>query len=117
MSRDNRQHGWIEEIFETGLFSSRFLVLVAVLGILISSAMMFFKGSVEVIQGLRAIPSLTTLHSTSLDDKNVKTGLPYHDLVVGLCRARGFAVSILLLGSDGPRFRRGDSCSSVSGFY
>jgi len=71
MSPDNQPHGWVEEAFETALFSSRFFVLVAVLGILASSIVMFFKGCIEVIQGIRAIPSFASLQPTSLDDTNV----------------------------------------------
>jgi uncharacterized protein (TIGR00645 family) len=64
-------HGWVEEVFETALFGCRFLVLIPVLGILVASIVMFIKGSVEVIQGVRAFRLAASLQPTSLDDKNV----------------------------------------------
>jgi len=73
MSREkDLDHGWVEEAFETALFSCRFLVLVAVLGILASSVVMFFKGCIEVVQGIRAFRvGFISFQPTSLDDKNV----------------------------------------------
>ncbi len=64
------EHGWVEEIFETVLFSCRFLVLIPVGGVLAASFVMFFKGCIEVIQGVRAFWSFS-LQPTSLDDKTV----------------------------------------------
>lgn len=71
MNSDNEPHGWVEEVFETALFGSRFLVLVAVFGILVASVMMFFKGAIEVVQGIRAIPGFVNFRPSPLDDKNV----------------------------------------------
>ncbi len=65
------EHGWIEEVFETALFGCRFLVLIAVLGILASSIVMFFKGCIEVVQGVAAFWRLMSFQPTSLDDKNI----------------------------------------------
>lgn len=67
-----RVHGWLEEAFETALFSCRFLVMVPVLGILAASVVMFFKGCVEVVQGVRAFWSVGfSLTPTPLDDNSV----------------------------------------------
>ena len=72
MSSDkDNAHGWVEEAFETALFSCRFLVLVPVLGILAASIVMFFKGCVEVVQGVRAFQIAASFQPTQLDDKNV----------------------------------------------
>jgi uncharacterized protein (TIGR00645 family) len=72
MSRENiPDHGWVEEAFETALFSCRFLVLVPVLGILAASVVMFFKGCVEVVQGMRAFQTALSFQPSQLDDKNV----------------------------------------------
>lgn len=64
-------HGLVEEVFETGLFGCRFLVLVAVLGVLVAAVVMFIKGCVEVIQGVWAFKIAVSLQPTQLDDKNV----------------------------------------------
>jgi uncharacterized membrane protein YqhA len=64
-------HGLVEEVFETALFSCRFLVLIPVLGILVASVVMFVKGCVEVVQGVRAFQAALTFQPTPLDDKNV----------------------------------------------
>jgi len=71
MTHSNQTHGWLEEAFETALFNSRFLVLVAVLGVFASSVVMFFKGCVEVIQGVRAIPGFASFKPNPGDDANV----------------------------------------------
>jgi uncharacterized membrane protein YqhA len=42
----------IEEIFETLLFNSRFVVILAVLGALVSSFVMFIKGSMQIVNGV-----------------------------------------------------------------
>ena len=69
---DLSPHGNVEEVFETILFQSRFLVLFAVLGTLIAAIMMFLKGSTEVIQTASALlPQLTHFRQTSADDKLV----------------------------------------------
>src|SRR4029077_10681264 len=65
-------HGLVEEVFETALFSCRFLVLISVLGILAASIVMFFKGCIEVVQGVRAFwTGFMGFQPTPLDDKNV----------------------------------------------
>jgi uncharacterized protein (TIGR00645 family) len=72
MSGENaHEHGWVEEVFETALFGCRFFVLIAVLGILASSIVMFFKGCIEVVQGVIAFWRYASFQPTSLDDKNV----------------------------------------------
>jgi uncharacterized protein (TIGR00645 family) len=67
----NPEHGLVEEVFETALFGCRFLVLIPVLGVLASSVVMFIKGCVEVVQGVRAFQATVSFQPTSLDDKNV----------------------------------------------
>jgi len=64
-------HGWVEEAFETALFGCRFLVLIPVLGVLVASVVMFIKGCVEVVQGVRAFQAAVSFRPTQLDDKNV----------------------------------------------
>lgn len=65
-------HGVIEEVFETILFNSRFLVLVAVIGVLVASIVMFVKGCIEIVQGVRSFwPALLALQPNSRDDSNV----------------------------------------------
>lgn len=72
MSAENEpEHSLLEEAFETVLFSCRFLVLIAVLGILAASIVMFFKGCIEVVQGVRAFLRVLSLQPSDLDDKNV----------------------------------------------
>ncbi len=69
---NTKQHGLVEEVFETALFSCRFLVLISVLGILAASIVMFFKGCIEVVQGVRAFwTGFMGFQPTPLDDKNV----------------------------------------------
>ncbi|MHB8165649.1 MAG: YqhA family protein [Sulfuricella sp.] len=59
----------IEEWFETILFNSRFIVILAVISILCASVVMFLKGSMEVIQGISSyLPSFLSLQSNSQDD-------------------------------------------------
>ena|SRR5258708_7446876 len=72
MNREkDHDHGWVEEVFETALFSCRFFVLIPVLGILAASVVMFIKGCVEVVQGVRAFLVAASFHPTHVDDKNV----------------------------------------------
>ncbi|MDR2050294.1 MAG: YqhA family protein [Deltaproteobacteria bacterium] len=42
----------IEEIFETFLFNSRIIALVAVLGSLVASFVMFIKGTLQILNGI-----------------------------------------------------------------
>lgn len=70
--QQERVHGLLEETFETALFSCRFLVMVPVLGILVASIVMFFKGCVEVVQGVRAfLGAGMSFKPTPLDDNSV----------------------------------------------
>jgi uncharacterized protein (TIGR00645 family) len=72
MSGENaHDHGWVEEVFETALFGCRFFVLIPVLGVLASSIVMFFKGCIEVVQGVIAFGRYASFQPTALDDKNV----------------------------------------------
>jgi uncharacterized protein (TIGR00645 family) len=72
MSSENAQeHGLVEEVFETALFSCRFLVLIPVLGVLASSIVMFLKGCIEVVQGAVSFWRVVSFQPTPLDDKNV----------------------------------------------
>lgn len=69
---DKPKNGMVEEIFETILFQSRFLVLFAVLGSLLAAVMMFLKGSIEIIQtGSVLAPQLLHYQQTFTDDKQV----------------------------------------------
>jgi uncharacterized membrane protein YqhA len=43
---------WIENVFESFLFNCRFITILAVLGSLLASVIMFVNGSLEVIHGL-----------------------------------------------------------------
>jgi uncharacterized protein (TIGR00645 family) len=71
-SETEQPHGIVEEVFETALFSCRFLVLISVLGIMAASIVMFFKGCIEVVQGIRAFwRGFISFQPTPLDDKNV----------------------------------------------
>jgi uncharacterized protein (TIGR00645 family) len=70
--KQNPQHGIVEEIFETVLFNCRFLVLVSVFGILIAAVVMFVKGSLEVVQGVRGfLPAVLGISPTPQDDNSV----------------------------------------------
>lgn len=64
--------GRVENTFETVLFNARFLALAAVLGILIASFVMFVKGCIEIVQGVRAFWStLLGMRPTPTDDNSV----------------------------------------------
>jgi len=66
------EHGTIEEVFETILFQSRFMVLLAVLGSLVTAFILFVKGCIEVIQTVYALlPDLHNFRPTSADDKGI----------------------------------------------
>jgi uncharacterized membrane protein YqhA len=67
-----RNWKWIEVPFETLLFQSRLFVLIAVVGILVASLVMFLKGSVEIIQGvLTFFSKFTGFQPNPLDDESV----------------------------------------------
>jgi len=72
MEHLNQSHGPVEEVFETALFNSRFLVLIPVMGILAAAVVMFVKGCIEIVQGVRSfLPALSALQPNSRDDTNV----------------------------------------------
>jgi uncharacterized membrane protein YqhA len=72
MSKVERHHSLVEEIFEGALFNCRFLVLLAVLGSLFAAVMMFLKGAIELIQAANAfLPTLTHFQINHSDDKEV----------------------------------------------
>jgi uncharacterized protein (TIGR00645 family) len=65
-------HNWIEEVFETVLFNCRFLVLVPVFGILVAAAVMFVKGSIEIIEGIELFTrTFAGVSPSAADDTNV----------------------------------------------
>lgn len=67
-----KKHSIVEEVFESILFNSRFLVLLAVIGTLIAAVIMFLKGSIEIIQGISSFSNVMTQFSASAaDDKSV----------------------------------------------
>jgi uncharacterized membrane protein YqhA len=67
-----RGRKWVENTFETILFNARFLALFAVLGILIASFVMFVKGCLEIVQGVRAFwATLLGIRPTPVDDNSV----------------------------------------------
>lgn len=71
-SEAKQPHSQVEEVFETALFNCRFLVLISVIGIMVASIVMFFKGCIEVVQGVRAFWRISiSFQPTPLDDKNV----------------------------------------------
>ncbi len=66
------KHSRLEELFESALYNSRFFVLVAVIGSLVAAAVLFGKGCVEIVQGVRSFGRLVNQFSpTSVDDKDV----------------------------------------------
>jgi uncharacterized membrane protein YqhA len=66
------KHSLLEEVFESFLYNSRFLVLFAVIGSLAASAILFLKGSVEIVQGAQSFGKLVNqFRPTSADDKDV----------------------------------------------
>ena len=72
LETDEHEHGLLEEVFETILFQSRFLVLFAVLGSLAAAVMMFLKGCIEIIQtGSALAQQILHYQQTSADDKQV----------------------------------------------
>jgi uncharacterized protein (TIGR00645 family) len=67
-----KEHGLIEEVFETVLFNSRFFILTAVLGILVAAFIMFIKGCLEVIQGVQAfLPFMSVIQPNFHDDNSI----------------------------------------------
>ncbi len=67
-----KEHSRLEEIFESALYNSRFLVLLAVIGSLVASIVLFLKGTAEIVQGVRSFGRLVNqFKPTSADDKDV----------------------------------------------
>ena len=67
-----KKHSLVGEIFESALFSCRFLVLLAVIGSLVAAAVLFLKGCYEIVQGVRGFRHMITNFSpNSADDKTV----------------------------------------------
>src|SRR6266849_7184220 len=72
MARGRKRDEKVENTFETVLFNARFLALFAVLGILIASFVMFVKGCIEIVQGVRAFwATLLGMRPTAADDNSV----------------------------------------------
>jgi len=62
----------IEEWFESGLFSCRFLVMFAVLGTMVAAGVLFLKGTVEIVQGVNGFfRHVDFMGVTVNDDKTV----------------------------------------------
>src|SRR5258708_5218556 len=67
-----KKHSLVEEVFESALFSCRFLVLLAVIGSMVASAILFLKGCYEIVQGVIGFRRrLTDFSPNSADDKAV----------------------------------------------
>jgi len=67
-----KKHAWYEEYFESALFNCRFLVLFAVLGAMIAAVVLFLKGSLEIVQGIRGFATIVgNFNPTETDDKTV----------------------------------------------
>jgi uncharacterized protein (TIGR00645 family) len=62
----------LEDFFESTLYSCRFLVMFAVFGTMIAAGVLFLKGSVEIVQGVRGFFHHVDISSmTAEDDKTV----------------------------------------------
>lgn len=62
----------LEDIFESSLYNCRFLVIFAVGGTMIAAAILFLKGTVEIIQGVNGFfRHVDFAGSTVNDDKSV----------------------------------------------
>jgi uncharacterized protein (TIGR00645 family) len=67
-----KRHSLLEEVFESALFSCRFLVIFAVIGSLIAALVLFLKGSLEIVQGVTSfLHIITNFSPTDTDDKTV----------------------------------------------
>ena len=67
-----KKHSMLEEVFESALYNCRFLVLFAVIGSLVAAAVLFLKGCIEIIQGVRGFGKiLMQFNPTASDDKTV----------------------------------------------
>jgi uncharacterized protein (TIGR00645 family) len=62
----------VEELFESSLYSCRFLVIFAVIGTMVAAAILFLKGTVEMLQGVNGfIRHVDISAQTVSDDKTV----------------------------------------------
>jgi uncharacterized protein (TIGR00645 family) len=62
----------LEEWFESALYSCRFLVMFAVFGTMVAAAILFLKGTVEIIQGVNGFFQHVDFSGpTAADDKTV----------------------------------------------
>lgn len=62
----------LEDWFESGLYSCRFLVMFAVFGTMFAAVILFLKGTVEIIQGVRGFFHNVNLSASNMeDDKTV----------------------------------------------
>jgi len=67
-----KPHHWIEEAFESILFSCRFLALFAVIGSMVAALILYLKGTVEIAQGVKAFMAVIGHFTpTAADDKAV----------------------------------------------
>lgn len=67
-----KKHSLLEEAFESALYNCRFLVLFAVIGSMVAALVLFLKGCIEIVQGVRGFQKIITQFSpTASDDKTV----------------------------------------------
>jgi uncharacterized protein (TIGR00645 family) len=67
-----KKHSVLEELFESALYNCRFLVLLAVLGSMVATLILFLKGTGEIIQGVTSFLRLVNQFApTSADDKSI----------------------------------------------
>lgn len=70
--KETEKRGILEGVFEDFLFNCRFFVLLAVVGTLVASFVMFLKGCIEIVQGVGAFGKvMTQFHSAPTDDKSI----------------------------------------------
>jgi len=54
---------WIENVFETALFNVRFITIMAVIGSVVASVVMFIKGTMLVVRGVSVfLEQITNFH-------------------------------------------------------
>jgi uncharacterized membrane protein YqhA len=66
---------WIENVFESFLFNCRFITILAVLGSLLASLIMFVNASLEVIHGLHEFYELHLLGTKGHESSDLLTTL------------------------------------------
>jgi uncharacterized membrane protein YqhA len=69
--RQSRRHSVVEEFFESALYNCRFFVLLAVLGSLAASFVLFLKGTEEIVQGVRSFVNIPSPFSPSAADNRL----------------------------------------------